>query len=183
MLQCASRFVRGAPSSLRAVKLRAAVAKLASIGERLSDRRNMARQGDSPGIDRACGCDARFLPGFCGRAKSRHSIRSRYDQPRAGSRRVVMFASGPAGSLAQRRQAQSCMPLRRQARMLDERTRPSGVGRRSRFDLQSALKSGGMGLSSMLERVRLINGTISIDSKPLGGTTIRVRAPLAPTPT
>ena len=46
------------------------------------------------------------------------------------------------------------------------------------FDLESALKSGGIGLSSMQERVRLINGTIAIDSKPLGGTTIRVRAPL-----
>jgi len=62
---------------------------------------------------------------------------------------------------------------------LDLRVSDGGAG----FDFQSALKSGGMGLSSMLERVRLINGTISIDSKPLGGTTIRVRAPLAPTPT
>jgi signal transduction histidine kinase len=46
------------------------------------------------------------------------------------------------------------------------------------FDLESAMKSGGVGLSSMQERVRMINGTISIDSTPLGGTTIRVRAPL-----
>jgi PAS domain S-box-containing protein len=47
------------------------------------------------------------------------------------------------------------------------------------FDLESAMKSGGLGLSSMRERVRLINGTISIDSKLRGGTTIEVRAPLA----
>ncbi|HEU5257851.1 MAG TPA: ATP-binding protein [Vicinamibacterales bacterium] len=40
------------------------------------------------------------------------------------------------------------------------------------------MKSGGVGLSSMQERVRMINGTISIDSAPLGGTTIHVRAPL-----
>jgi len=60
---------------------------------------------------------------------------------------------------------------------LDLRVSDTGTG----FDLESALKSGGMGLSSMLERVRLINGTISIDSKPLRGTTIHVRAPLAPT--
>ena len=46
------------------------------------------------------------------------------------------------------------------------------------FDLENAMKSGGLGLSSMRERVGLINGTITIDSKPLGGTTIRVRAPL-----
>jgi len=49
------------------------------------------------------------------------------------------------------------------------------------FDLESAMRSGGLGLSSMRERVRLIHGTISIDSKPRGGTTIRVRAPLAVT--
>jgi len=60
---------------------------------------------------------------------------------------------------------------------LDLRVSDTGAG----FDLESALKSGGIGLSSMLERVRLINGTISIDSKPLRGTTINVRAPLAPT--
>jgi signal transduction histidine kinase len=30
----------------------------------------------------------------------------------------------------------------------------------------------------MRERVRLVNGTISIESKPMGGTTIHVRVPL-----
>src|SRR5262249_16104044 len=49
------------------------------------------------------------------------------------------------------------------------------------FDLETAMKSGGLGLSSMRQRVRMIGGTISIDSTPLGGTTIRVRAPLAVT--
>ncbi len=58
---------------------------------------------------------------------------------------------------------------------LDLRVSDRGAG----FDLESALKSGGMGLSSMLERVRLVNGTMSIDSKLLGGTTIHVRVPLA----
>jgi signal transduction histidine kinase len=57
---------------------------------------------------------------------------------------------------------------------LNLRVSDRGVG----FDLESAMKSGGVGLSSMQERVRMINGTISIDSTPLGGTTIRVRAPL-----
>lgn len=57
---------------------------------------------------------------------------------------------------------------------LDLQVSDRGAG----FDLESALKSGGIGLSSMLERVGLINGTISIDSEPLRGTTIRVRAPL-----
>jgi signal transduction histidine kinase len=46
------------------------------------------------------------------------------------------------------------------------------------FDLETALKGKGLGLTSMRERVRLINGTISIESKPMGGTTIQVRVPL-----
>jgi signal transduction histidine kinase len=58
---------------------------------------------------------------------------------------------------------------------LDLQVSDQGAG----FDLESAMKAGGLGLSSMRERVRLIHGTIAIDSKPLRGTTIRVRAPLA----
>jgi PAS domain S-box-containing protein len=46
------------------------------------------------------------------------------------------------------------------------------------FDVEAATQGRGLGLTSMRERVRLVNGTISIDSKPMGGTTIRVRVPL-----
>jgi Histidine kinase-, DNA gyrase B-, and HSP90-like ATPase len=42
----------------------------------------------------------------------------------------------------------------------------------------AALQGTGLGLTSMRGRVRLANGTISIDSKPMGGTTIHVRVPL-----
>ena len=49
-----------------------------------------------------------------------------------------------------------------------------GVG----FDVQEAMQRSGLGLVSMRERVRLLNGTIAIESKPLHGTTIRVRVPL-----
>jgi len=52
--------------------------------------------------------------------------------------------------------------------------RDSGKG----FDVESAMHGKGLGLTSMKERVRLINGTISIDSKPLHGTTIHVHVPL-----
>jgi PAS domain S-box-containing protein len=47
------------------------------------------------------------------------------------------------------------------------------------FDVEAVNQGKGLGLSSMRERVRLINGTIAIDSKPMGGTTIHVRVPLA----
>jgi len=60
---------------------------------------------------------------------------------------------------------------------LDLRVSDRGAG----FDLESAMKSGGLGLSSMRERVRLIHGTIVIDSKSGEGTMIRVRAPMTPT--
>jgi signal transduction histidine kinase len=46
------------------------------------------------------------------------------------------------------------------------------------FDVASAMQDRGLGVTSMQERVRLVGGTIVIDSKPLGGTTIHVRVPL-----
>jgi hypothetical protein len=44
---------------------------------------------------------------------------------------------------------------------------------------ERALRRGTLlGLTSMRERVRLVNGTITIESKPMGGTTIHCRVPL-----
>jgi len=51
--------------------------------------------------------------------------------------------------------------------------RDSGRG----FDVEAASQGKGLGLTSMRERVRLVNGTISIESKSMGGTVIRVRVP------
>jgi signal transduction histidine kinase len=45
------------------------------------------------------------------------------------------------------------------------------------FDFDAAIRGQGLGLTSMQERVRLVGGTISIKSKPMGGTTIHVRVP------
>jgi signal transduction histidine kinase len=49
-----------------------------------------------------------------------------------------------------------------------------GVG----FNLEMARKSGGLGLNHMLERLKLVKGTLSIDSQPKHGTTIHARVPL-----
>ena len=46
------------------------------------------------------------------------------------------------------------------------------------FDVEAAMKGKGLGLTSMRERVRLVNGTIAIDSKSMHGTAIHVRVPL-----
>ena len=53
--------------------------------------------------------------------------------------------------------------------------RDSGKG----FNVETATRGRGLGLTSMRERVRLVNGTIAIDSKLRGGTTIDVRIPLS----
>ncbi|HEX4919853.1 MAG TPA: PAS domain-containing protein, partial [Candidatus Bathyarchaeia archaeon] len=43
------------------------------------------------------------------------------------------------------------------------------------FDVEAAIQGRGLGLTNMQERVRLLNGNIEIQSKPMGGTTIQVR--------
>ena len=45
------------------------------------------------------------------------------------------------------------------------------------FDLEKVIEGVGVGLTSMQERVRLLNGSISIKSKPMTGTTIDVLVP------
>jgi PAS domain S-box-containing protein len=52
--------------------------------------------------------------------------------------------------------------------------RDFGVG----FDPESALAGHGLGLTSMRERLKLVAGELSIDSKPGQGTTIRAHVPL-----
>jgi len=53
--------------------------------------------------------------------------------------------------------------------------RDSGVG----FDLQQTGKRLGLGLTSIEERAKLVNGKLSIDSQPQRGTTLRARVPFA----
>jgi signal transduction histidine kinase len=53
--------------------------------------------------------------------------------------------------------------------------RDSGQG----FDIEASKRKPGLGLTSMRERVRLVGGTIMIDSKPSARTTIHVCVPIA----
>jgi PAS domain S-box-containing protein len=48
------------------------------------------------------------------------------------------------------------------------------------FDVEAALASSGLGLVSMQERLKLVNGSVAIESKPGAGTTIRASVPLTP---
>lgn len=52
----------------------------------------------------------------------------------------------------------------------------SGIG----FDPEEAMKGRGIGLASMNERLKLVNGDLSIDSQVQRGTTIHVHVPLSP---
>jgi signal transduction histidine kinase len=52
--------------------------------------------------------------------------------------------------------------------------RDSGVG----FDQRDAMERHGLGLISMRERLHLVDGEFSIESRPGEGTTIRARVPL-----
>jgi signal transduction histidine kinase len=51
----------------------------------------------------------------------------------------------------------------------------SGVG----FDVEAARRGRGLGLVSMEERLKLLKGTLSIESQPKRGTTIHARVPLS----
>jgi signal transduction histidine kinase len=53
----------------------------------------------------------------------------------------------------------------------------AGVG----FDPARAAKGRGIGLASMRERLRLVRGQLSIESRPGQGTVMRARVPLGPT--
>jgi signal transduction histidine kinase len=50
----------------------------------------------------------------------------------------------------------------------------SGAG----FDVEEARQGKGLGLVTMQERVRLVRGSMTISSKPAGGTVVDVRVPL-----
>jgi PAS domain S-box-containing protein len=54
--------------------------------------------------------------------------------------------------------------------------RDSGIG----FDPESTIEGQGLGITSMRERLKLIDGQLFIDSNLQSGTTIRARAPLGP---
>jgi PAS domain S-box-containing protein len=46
------------------------------------------------------------------------------------------------------------------------------------FDVETAMRSPGLGLTSMQERLRFVGGELSIESQPGNGTTLHARAPL-----
>jgi PAS domain S-box-containing protein len=66
------------------------------------------------------------------------------------------------------------MELRYSSEVISLAVRDSGSG----LNLQQAMKTRGLGLTSMAERVKLMGGQLSIDSQPNRGTTILAQMPL-----
>jgi PAS domain S-box-containing protein len=67
--------------------------------------------------------------------------------------------------------------LKGEANEIELAVHDSGVG----FEYEEAIKGRGLGLTSMIERLKIANGRLSIDSDPQRGTTLRARVPLGPT--
>jgi signal transduction histidine kinase len=87
--------------------------------------------------------------------------------------RVVQEAVHNAAKYSGLKQFEVC--LQGNADGLELEISDRGVG----FDVANVRDTGGLGLVSMRERIHLLNGTISIESKPSAGTTIRAFVPLA----
>jgi PAS domain S-box-containing protein len=64
--------------------------------------------------------------------------------------------------------------LRASSDAIDLTVRDSGPG----FDVEEAMKTSGLGLVSMAERIKLVGGQLSIESHPGSGTTIHACVPL-----
>ena len=64
--------------------------------------------------------------------------------------------------------------LRGEHRAVELIIRDSGIG----FDPEQVARGHGLGLISMQERINLVKGTLSIESQPKWGTTIRARVPV-----
>ena len=64
--------------------------------------------------------------------------------------------------------------LRGAADEIELRVQDSGVG----FEPVTAIQGRGLGVTSMRERLKLVDGQLSIDSKPEQGTTIQARVPI-----
>jgi PAS domain S-box-containing protein len=71
---------------------------------------------------------------------------------------------------------QLAVALHRRENAITLTVQDAGTG----FDPQKALEGHGLGLISMKERLKLVDGQLTIETRSPGGTTIRARVPLPP---
>ena len=104
---------------------------------------------------------------------SDNSLQTASPEVSLGLFRIMQEALSNAVKHSQSRKFQ--VSLGCSASQLDLTVSDHGTG----FDTKVAMIKGGLGLISMRERVRLMNGTMTIESKLMGGTTIHVRVPVS----
>ena len=90
----------------------------------------------------------------------------------------LLSSSPPANAAKYSGQKHFKVHLKGNANQIELEVSDQGAG----FDLESMQNGRGLGLVSMAERIHLLNGRISIDSKPNVGTTVRAWVPLATQP-
>jgi len=120
----------------------------------------------------------RGMRGWCGEFGERHGIQVEFKSPETAISlpreiglclfRVLQEALHNAAKHSGVRRIE--VQLRKDAGEIHLLVSDLGRG----FDLETATQGRGLGLTSMQERVRLINGIIEIQSKPMSGTTIHV---------
>jgi signal transduction histidine kinase len=67
--------------------------------------------------------------------------------------------------------------LRQTDDIIEVEVADDGVG----FDTSRPIRAGAFGLRGMSERALLLNGSMSVESEPGHGTTVRVRLPISET--
>jgi signal transduction histidine kinase len=121
------------------------------------------------------------MKSWCGEIKERHKtvVAFRSDLPGnlpldVGLPLFRVLQEAVSNSIKHSGEKRVEVQLREDSGVIHLIVRDSGKG----FDVETAMRGKGLGLTSMRERVRLINGTLAVESRPMTGTTIHVRVPL-----
>jgi len=102
--------------------------------------------------------------------------------PKLAQRRLPVAISHASGISSQCRRVQWVKHLELQLREPPDTVHLKVTDLGRGFDVEAAKQSRGLGLTSMNERARLVNETITIDSKPMSGTSIHTCIPLKSSP-
>jgi signal transduction histidine kinase len=148
------------------------------IGELVQDMQALSHRLHSPKLE-LLGL-ARAAAGLCAELSDRHGVTVDFRAEDVAERmppelslclfRVLQEALNNAIKHSGSRQIH--VSLRNGARAIELLVVDAGAG----FD-RRATSARGLGLTSMTERLKLVDGELSIDSKPGGGTTVRARVP------
>jgi signal transduction histidine kinase len=122
------------------------------------------------------------MEGFCREFSERHQVEARFSQGRPESPAARGFTLALPHHA---REIEQCEVKYSDVKKFEVKLagQPDGIrlavsDSGSGFDVDNGLRGRGIGLISMRERVRLVNGSFSITSKLERGTTVEVEVPL-----